>query len=160
MPTLVGIYMPHRISTILIITSCVYSLCSNKKSGIYIIYIGSRQAIYNNIAALTKFFSSSVESLGRHAVPSGLRPSGTACRPWDSTSDEKTLVSGLYCCIQPSETQYIHYIYIYIYNIMYMWGLGGLYPTIQPSEAEVFYVRGLIPRAAARGHGVPPEGFD
>ena len=47
---------------------------------------------------------------------------------------------------------------------MYIWGLGGLYPTIWPDRG--FYVRGRIPRSAwrtrgpkARGHGVQPEGF-
>ena len=47
----------------------------------------------------------------------------------------------------------------YFIYVMYIWGLGGLYLTIQPSKAEVFYVRGRIPREA-RGHGVPPEGFE
>ena len=51
-------------------------------------------------------------SLGR-AVPSGLRPSGTACRPREffGLERKKTSVSGLYCRIYPSETPYIHYIY-------------------------------------------------
>ena len=40
-------------------------------SGIYIAYMGSSQAISNSIAPQPRFFSSSVESLGRHAVPSG-----------------------------------------------------------------------------------------
>ena len=64
------IYAFQEINNLNYNVMCLF-LVLNRKSGIYIIYIGSLRAIYNNIAALTKVFSSSVESLGRHAVPSG-----------------------------------------------------------------------------------------
>ena len=53
-----------------------------QKSGIFIIYMGSSRAKYNDIAASTSAFFSSVKKLPRElSVPSGLRPSGTDSSP-------------------------------------------------------------------------------
>ena len=55
---------------------------------------------------------------------------------------------------------------VYTIYVMYIFGLGGLYTTIQPRD-QCFFVRCRIPRSARRTrrvqdrrHGVPPEEFD
>ena len=72
-------------------------------SGIYIAYMGSSQAISNSIAPQPRFFSSSVESLGRHAAQAR----------W--TSDEKILGFGaILLDIALEDPIYTLHIYIYI----------------------------------------------
>ena len=69
-----------------------------QKSDIFIIYMGSSRAKYNDIAASTSAFFSSVKKLPRElSVPSGLRPSGTDSSPRQFfTSKKNASLSGLY----------------------------------------------------------------
>ena len=70
--------------------SKIYMILPQGKKG-YILYIWGLVGLYTAIQRLDLgFFSSSACGLGR----------------------KKSSVSGLYSCIQPSQTPYIHYIYI------------------------------------------------
>ena len=86
-------------------------------SGIYIIYIGSRRAIYNDIAA-----STSGKKLPRAAaVPSGLRPSGTACCPreFSGLGRKKPRLRGYIVGYSPP-TPHIYITYISRYRYVFM----------------------------------------
>ena len=100
-------------------------------SGIYIAYMGSSQAISNSIAPQPRFFSSSVESLGRHAVPSGF-----------DLGQKKPRFRGYTVGYSPRRPHiYITYIYVYIIN-----------PSQKiMSMNNLVYLKGILRRQTSTG---------
>ena len=107
-----GIYMPSQ-------GIYVYRTEKEKRGGIFIIYMGCRRAIYNNIASSTSdFFRPRIKNAlvqGR-ALGSSALVHGPALGLF-FTSDEKNLGLGaiLLYISPPTPHIYITYIYIYIY---------------------------------------------
>ena len=58
-----------------------------------------------------RFFTFEVESRGRHDVPEGRRPEGTAWRPRDSTEDVKNRGRGGYIVTYSPTRPHIYNIY-------------------------------------------------